>query len=97
MLATLDPTGPAIGLMKEAKYRSKSLSVSANDLLVLYTDGLVEGRNELGEEFGEEKLLGYIRENHHKSAAEFLAGIQEYSESFIKKFHDDLTLVVIKL
>lgn len=45
----LNPTGPAIGLIPNAKFKSESIPFYSGDLLLLYTDGLVEARSSSGD------------------------------------------------
>lgn len=53
--------GPALGVFKEAGYATCQSPLQAGDLLLLFTDGLVEIENEAGEEFDEARLLASIR------------------------------------
>lgn len=92
----LHPTGPAIGLTRDAQFRSNTVDVNSGDMLVLYTDGLVECRNDSGEEFGEERLASFVRANHDKSADDFVKGLRDEAAAFVHKFHDDLSLIAIK-
>lgn len=92
----LKPTGPAVGLTRSTSYKSKELSFSPGDLLLLYTDGLVEARNSADEEFGKERLAAYVKENLHQPAVLFLEGLRQTAKAFAGGFHDDVTLVVIK-
>jgi len=92
----LKPTGPAIGLIKNSVYQSRQLRINPNDLLLLYTDGLIEARDSSGNEYGEERLIEYVRENSKLSASDLLENIQKDVTSFASSFHDDLTLVALK-
>lgn len=93
----LNPTGPAIGLMPEPPFRSETFQFEPGDVLVLYTDGLVEARNARGAEFGEERLIEFIRQHYLKSAETLLATLREAVETFAgKSLHDDVTLVILK-
>jgi serine phosphatase RsbU (regulator of sigma subunit) len=92
----LKPTGPAIGLTKHASFRSKDINFCKGDLLLLYTDGLIEARNSKDEEFGKERLERYVKKNVHLSADAFLIELRESAKDFAGEFHDDVTLVVIK-
>jgi sigma-B regulation protein RsbU (phosphoserine phosphatase) len=92
----LQPTGPAIGLTRDAKFKSDTIKIKSGDLLLLYTDGLVEARNSDGEEFGDNRLSSFLKENHHKSAADFVKDLRDEAIDFAKKFHDDLSLIAIK-
>jgi serine phosphatase RsbU (regulator of sigma subunit) len=93
----LKPTGPAIGLTKSAKFKSKELQCGTGDLLLLYTDGLVEARNIRDEEFGKESVATYVKENYQQPANLFLTGLRETAKQFAGKFDDDMTLMVIKI
>jgi sigma-B regulation protein RsbU (phosphoserine phosphatase) len=92
----LQPTGPAIGLTRDAQYKSNTLKIKPGDLLLLYTDGLVESRKGDGEEFGEDRLASFLIENHNKSANDFVKDLRDEAAGFAKKFHDDLSLIAIK-
>jgi sigma-B regulation protein RsbU (phosphoserine phosphatase) len=92
----LKPTGPAIGLTQSASFKSKELPFSPGDLLLLYTDGLVEAQNPGGEEFGKERLAAYVKEYYNRSAELFISGLRETAKDFAGGFHDDMTLMVIK-
>lgn len=92
----LRPTGPAVGLTRSAVFRAKDFPFSPGDMLLLYTDGLVEARNPQNEEFGKERLEAYVREHVHQPAEAFLAGLRKTAKDFTGEFHDDITLVAIK-
>lgn len=92
----LKPTGPAIGLKPQADYRSEQLQLSSGDWLLLYTDGLVEARNGT-EQFGQQRLEEYTRENLTCSAEEFLHGLIYQVQEFAHRPHDDLTVMVLKV
>ncbi|MCP5050782.1 MAG: PP2C family protein-serine/threonine phosphatase [bacterium] len=92
----LKPTGPAIGLTKHAAFKSKDLLFAPGDLLLLYTDGLIEAQNQKDEDFGKERIENYVRKNTHQSANDFLTELREQARDFCENFHDDVTMVVIK-
>lgn len=93
----LNPTGPAIGLMPEPPFRSEILEFEPGDVLLLYTDGLIEARDPRGAEFGQERLVEFIRAHHEESADALLTGLREAVENFAgKRLQDDVTLVILK-
>ncbi|HEX8813380.1 MAG TPA: PP2C family protein-serine/threonine phosphatase, partial [Terracidiphilus sp.] len=53
----LDVGGAVLGVLPAASYTQGSAEIRAGDILVLYSDGLVEAENASGEEFGEARLL----------------------------------------
>jgi sigma-B regulation protein RsbU (phosphoserine phosphatase) len=93
----LKPTGPAIGILQDENYKTHKLDIASNDLLLLYTDGLVEARNEQGTEFGDERLYEFVKGNYQKSAQEFLDELLKSVKSHAHKLHDDLTMMVVKV
>jgi phosphoserine phosphatase RsbU/P len=90
--------GPVLGLLKAAEYRQGWAVVGPGDLLVLYSDGVVEAENASGEQFNEDRLLAAIRENSERPAAEIRDGILSRVRSFLEgePAQDDLTLVVAR-
>lgn len=92
----LNPTGPAIGLTRNAGFKSETVKASKGDLILLYTDGLVESRNGNSEEFGEERVASFIQKNHLKAPHDFLRDLRDEAARFSGKFQDDLTLLAIK-
>lgn len=92
----LNPTGPAIGLMPEAKYKSETADINSGDVLLLYTDGLVEARNSTDEEFGEDRLKRFLENNKDNNANDILEKLHKEVEKFSQKIDDDLTILVFK-
>ncbi len=98
----LDADGMAIGLLPGVEFEEKEKELSPGDLLVVYTDGLVEAENARGTPFGLPRLLDRIREDRHKPAAQILQGLLQAVWGHIggpdpqDRQQDDLTLVVLK-
>jgi serine phosphatase RsbU (regulator of sigma subunit) len=68
------------------------------DLFVCYTDGIVERMNPLGEQYGEERLLDYLRTNGQVGVQAFTQRLFEEVRKFGegKELDDDATLVVVR-
>lgn len=69
------------------------------DVLVLYSDGLLEARNAAGEEFGEQRLVQLVASYADKSAESILRYITEAVQHFTmpeQAQQDDYTLLVLK-
>jgi phosphoserine phosphatase RsbU/P len=79
-------------------YESETLYLKKDDVLILYTDGLVEAMNDKREEFGDERLIEILKKNKSKSPNQILNKITSSVNKHIKngKLDDDFTLVVIK-
>lgn len=55
----IPPTGGiALGVLPDLEYEQNSVTLSPNDTLVLYTDGVTEAMNIDGEQFGMKRLTG---------------------------------------
>lgn len=102
-LSEVHPGGIAVGLepgeifdrvIQEARY-----PLEPGDVLVMYTDGLTEGRNGKREEFGESRLRQVIERFGNQPAYMLLAEIQKEHKRFVanQEPHDDMTCVVVKL
>ncbi|MFI5531482.1 PP2C family protein-serine/threonine phosphatase [Kitasatospora sp. NPDC051853] len=57
---SLLPTGPALGLMRDAHFDLGFATLERGDLLYLYTDGVPEARNPAGEFLGEGRMLAML-------------------------------------
>ncbi|MEC9352541.1 MAG: PP2C family protein-serine/threonine phosphatase, partial [Planctomycetota bacterium] len=68
------------------------------DVLVLYTDGIVEGKDPQGRDFGDDRLHQLLLENRERPASEILETIMAELRSHQKNAEqsDDITLLVLK-
>ena len=53
----LDAEGLVLGLQKDAKYHCGEIKLNENDLVLYYTDGVIDTSNSLGERFDEQRLI----------------------------------------
>lgn len=68
------------------------------DVLVFYTDGVTEAENQLGEEFGIERLSEVVRDGSSLSAEDLTTNIFKSAAAFCSEvgFNDDVTILVVK-
>jgi sigma-B regulation protein RsbU (phosphoserine phosphatase) len=94
----LEPTGPIVGLIHDVDFVEGHETMAQGDVLVAFTDGLVEAENQMGEEFGENNVAAAAMAAIHGSAADIFERILVKVFSFVKQngFKDDATLLVIK-
>lgn len=97
-IESLESTGPVIGLAPNQEYTTESIYMKKNDLLVLYTDGIVEAANHKFEFFGEDRLKEIIEKHKNHAPKEIAENILEAVQIFSAKgkYSDDKTVVVIK-
>ena len=95
---SLSPTGTVLGVFAESSYEQGDFPVGPGDRLVLYTDGITEGRNPAGDEFGEDRLAESARTHRTLPAEEMLAAMLRDIEGFnAGVYEDDATLIVAAL
>ncbi|MEM7231029.1 MAG: PP2C family protein-serine/threonine phosphatase [Planctomycetota bacterium] len=102
-LHQLTPEGLAIGLDRggdvfDARLQSQRLRMETGDVLVLYSDGIVEGKNEHDEDFGDDALRELVASTSHLSAQEMvdevIAALDDHRGP--AEPSDDVTLLVLK-
>lgn len=91
--------GPVLGLLPHAAYEQVRIAIMPGDLLVVFSDGILEAANALDEEFGEERILAAIEENWAGSPTEICDAVLTKVRAFLGKQlpHDDQTLMVVRL
>lgn len=93
---------PIIGTFKNAKFTADTISCRQGDMILLFSDGIVEGTNPDGEQLGKERLENMFLEatGEQGGTASIVIGnmlikLEEFFEGTMQK--DDRTLMVIKL
>ena len=78
--------------------QEETVKLQPGDVFVLYTDGVVESRNEVGEEFGYERLMEAVCRHHGKPVSDLHAALLGDLNRFIgeKAYDDDMTLLVLR-
>ena len=88
-----------LGMLEETEYHEESLQLQEEDVLVLYTDGVIESAGADGEEFGIRRLRDTVRATASQSAQDILFQIitaaQEHSGG--ADLSDDVTMVVLRI
>ena len=91
---------PPLGTFKDARYETELRSLAQEDLLVLYSDGLVEALNGQEKEYGRERLERVIARTEKGRSA---LSIREAVLSDLAAFRgtaepaDDVTVVVVRV
>lgn len=93
----LTSTATVLGMFEQWQCPVTETYISAGDLLVIYTDGVVEATNSSGREFGEDGILRTIQADGFCNAELLLErlvhSVQDFSSG---ERTDDLTLVVAR-
>ncbi|MDZ7386105.1 MAG: serine/threonine-protein phosphatase [candidate division KSB1 bacterium] len=88
----------ALGLNPKTRYRTKTHRLEKGDLLVLYSDGLTDCRNERLEPFGETRLYNALLSTSSASAREIGEHLVAEVERFVgeARFEDDFSIAILK-
>ncbi|MBD3307460.1 SpoIIE family protein phosphatase [candidate division KSB3 bacterium] len=98
-ILSLEADGIALGVLDEIELEKKVLTLCQGDILVLYTDGVTESINPQHEEFGEDRLMQLIIDNHTLSAGDLIQKIKDVIMTFTEyePQFDDFTLLLVKI
>jgi len=96
-LTRLNSTCAPIGLSPEEICELTSTGLGPGDVVVFYTDGVTEAGNQLGKEFGMERLSATVRSGASLSAEDLMINIYNAAADFCgDDFSDDVTILVVK-
>jgi sigma-B regulation protein RsbU (phosphoserine phosphatase) len=94
----LSDGGPVLGLLPRARFEQGVERLEQGDLLVLYSDGVIEAANAAGEEFGEHRLIAAVESGAHEEPSHIrdriLRAVREFTGSDV--LADDQTLLAIR-
>lgn len=94
----LESSGFALGMFPDATFESGQIQLTSADMVVLFTDGIPEGRNAAQEEYTDERLRNLVIDQRDLTASQLRKKIFEDVEAFTAGADqaDDITLVIIK-
>ncbi|MFZ5949188.1 MAG: PP2C family protein-serine/threonine phosphatase [Candidatus Rifleibacteriota bacterium] len=89
--------GPVLGAFKKAAYKETDIELRSGDVMVFYTDGIIEARNQVGDEIGYSGFKEILLKNYspdpqvfyHRVFGEYLAFLGRASAQ------DDLTMLFL--
>ncbi|MFD2246124.1 GAF domain-containing SpoIIE family protein phosphatase [Pontibacter ruber] len=94
--------GLGLGIIRDKSYnnhvREMYYDYNPGDVMVIYTDGIVEARNDKSDEYGEDRLRYMLTQTYHLEAEDIKCAIINDLEDFTGtgSLYDDQTLLVIK-
>ncbi len=98
----LDAEGFVIGLQQNAEYNCGEIKLSKNDLVLYYTDGVIDTSNSQGERFDEERLIKILTKLCKQSytSQEILNKIFKKLDDFTgqnRNLEDDASIIIFQL
>jgi sigma-B regulation protein RsbU (phosphoserine phosphatase) len=97
-VAPKDSTGVPLGMFCNARFPVHRLTLAPGDAVFLYTDGLTEARNRVGQEYGLQRIRTLAERNIRKAPDGLISDCLEDLTNFGEglKQTDDLTLLAVR-
>lgn len=94
----LDADGMILGVRKAMVFEEKKLCLAEGDMLLLYTDGLIEADNHAGEFFGLERVSDVLLQHSGQAPNSIIAALLDALKRFCQRetFNDDITMLVFQ-
>jgi phosphoserine phosphatase RsbU/P len=94
----LEAGGLPLGIAPSARHDYGNITLDSGDLLVIFTDGVVEAENATGEEYGEARLLQLLSSTPRAEARDDLSRLMASVDAFVgaARQHDDITCLVLR-
>jgi phosphoserine phosphatase RsbU/P len=87
-----------LGVLREHAWQNREIAVERGDLLVLYTDGIIEARNADGEPFGADRLSAVVAAATPQARATLNAIVDAvFSHQGERIGSDDQTVIVLRI
>ena len=101
-VAIIQPGGIVLGLTKSKLFdeyiEERKIHYNTNDIFLFVTDGVLDARNNYGQEFQSDRLIRILKKNLEQSSEhirnEILRSLKEFTSESVQ--FDDITVVVIK-
>jgi len=97
-IVRLETGGVPLGIDLDSRFEVGSIDLASSDLLLLFTDGMVDAFNHAGEEFGDPRLVSCVKSLHGQNAQQSMQFLMQQVDSFVGAIHqfDDITCLVLR-
>ena len=94
----LDTEGFPLGGMEDTVFEEKKINLNPNDIIFLFTDGIIESKNKRGAIFGLDRVKQLLKKNVGLKPDQIIREITESAKEFshLNQMEDDMTMVCIK-
>jgi sigma-B regulation protein RsbU (phosphoserine phosphatase) len=94
----LECGGPIVGLFENANYEEETVTLTAGDWLIVFSDGVSEALSASGEEYGEGRILACVQKNMtlepQKLLEAMFSDVREFARGAAQ--NDDITAMVLR-
>lgn len=96
-LDRLETTALVLGVDKNAPFETRAIELNPGERVLLFTDGISEAFNAKDEEYGEARLISFLRQQASLPAEELIQLLVKNVLEFCDpaKPHDDMTLMAV--
>jgi len=94
----LEIGGVPLGIAPESEFQIGSAELNSGDLLLLFTDGMVDAFNHAGQEFGDPRLLACTKMLQGQTAQQSMQYLMQQVDNFVgaTRQFDDITCLVLR-
>ena len=85
-------------MLPDASYEAATVEIADGDLLVMYSDGLVEAANDTQQEYGDARLVALLQTHGEETPAQLRKSILSSLAAFASPdvLQDDLTFAIVR-
>jgi sigma-B regulation protein RsbU (phosphoserine phosphatase) len=93
----LNPTGPAVGMMADARFQRRSIRLQAEETLLGFTDGLIDACPLTGKAFGRDGLWSVIADHTALTPAAWIEVLQRrvFAHLAGAALTDDISMIAV--
>ena len=98
-LERLETGDVPLGIDASVRFTRGAATMGPRDLLVIFTDGLIEAVNDADQEFGESRLLEVLKSSEAAGAQATLKNLLIAVDAFVghTRQHDDITCLLLRI
>lgn len=93
----LEGTGIPLGVLDDSEWGERQTALAQGERLLMYSDGMLEARNEHGEDYGMERLMASLRSTQRLGLERALERVESDVRQFCQgRLGDDLAILVME-
>jgi serine phosphatase RsbU (regulator of sigma subunit) len=92
----VESIGTPLGISKRARYKDEDHQLQPGDIMILYTDGIIETKNEQGEEMGFDNFQRILCDSYSEDLEKYYNNIFNAYLAWSPSAEDDITFVLYR-